>query len=97
MSADNAIFILDHPKGYAVVHYTLSPMPYSINRIFREKKGIYQGDELHVFSGKDAYNRANAMARVLARQEEILEYGIIDWRNPERLYKPEFHEHEWKK
>jgi hypothetical protein len=41
MSADNAIFILDHPAGFGVVHHTMSGMPYDICGIFHTRKTCY--------------------------------------------------------
>jgi len=90
MSADNGIFILDHPRGFAVVHHRLSCMPYDIYEIFHQGKTTYD-ELLYIFSGKDAYARASSQARELAKKQYILEYGIVDWRNPERDYRPELH------
>ena len=94
MSTDNAIFILDHPQGYAVVEHTLSAMPMDICGIFHKKETCY-GKKLEIFSGKDAHNQASTKALAIRNymrlHQMILEYGIKDWRNPNRDYRPEFH------
>jgi len=89
MSADNAIFILDHPRGYAVVEHTFSAMPYDICRLFHEHR-------CRIFSGEHAHHRARAAAQQLSNELRArqlpLEYGIRDWTNPRREYRADLHQ-----
>lgn len=94
MSADNGIFIYDHPKGYGVVHHTLTRMPHDISEINHAEETCY-GDKLKIFMGENAYNKAIAHAYAMQRQMinagEILEYGICDFTNSIRDYKYYLH------
>jgi hypothetical protein len=78
MSADNGIFIFNTEDGrICVVHATLSGMPQNIPDIVKNMRTCY-GDKPEFFDKKDA-QKADAHARKLARNEPILEYGIVDW------------------
>lgn len=89
MSADNAVFIIDIPVGYAVLEATLSGMP-SMIRHYMSKGSDHSGRKILCFIGKDADTQAESYARGMLTQT-MTEYGIVDFRNPARDYKPEFH------
>lgn len=88
MSADNGIFIFDHPHGYGVVHETLSNMPSGISRAVKRQEGC-DGSPVFVFTTHAlAYSAALAWRNIMLREGCILEYGICDYGNEARKFRP---------
>ena len=90
MSADNGVFIVDIPHGYAVIEATMQQMP-SMIRNYMSSGLDYSGRKILCFGGNNAWSQAESPARHVLSRIQISEHGIVDFRNPARDYKPEFH------
>ena len=88
MSADNGVFIFDHPHGYGVAEETLSAMPACLDRVIKTGRN-WLGQDIGVYATYQlAVSAAYAWQRALLDAGMIVEYGIVDWANQERKFRP---------
>jgi hypothetical protein len=89
MSADNGIFIFDHPHGYGLVHETLSRMPAVCEKLISSRKSGLDHSPVFVLSTHGlAHSGALMWRNMMVRNGLILEYGICDFGNEARKFHP---------